>query len=96
MFLVPPCVSYLPSGSARTELLGFGDPYKLKEGVVVTEKKSNRGKVIYSLYDLEPNVKYTVSESKDVLVQRTSHNRISIWKKKVCFFLFFNFFHFFL
>eukprot|EP01117_Protostelium_nocturnum_P010341 TRINITY_DN3718_c0_g1_i1.p1 TRINITY_DN3718_c0_g1~~TRINITY_DN3718_c0_g1_i1.p1 ORF type:complete len:928 (-),score=275.03 TRINITY_DN3718_c0_g1_i1:85-2868(-) len=82
MFLVPPCVSYLPSGSARSELLGFGDPYKLRDGIVVTEKKTNNVKVIKSLYDLEPSVKYVVNDSKDVIVTRTSQNRICVCKKK--------------
>ncbi|PRP80936.1 myotubularin-related protein 2-like [Planoprotostelium fungivorum] len=83
MFLVPPHVSYLPphGASERKELLGFGDPWRLKEGVEITDKKTNKGGIIHSLYDLQIGVKY-ITDVPDVLVQRTTENRITVWRKK--------------
>eukprot|EP01116_Phalansterium_solitarium_P017227 TRINITY_DN4181_c1_g2_i1.p1 TRINITY_DN4181_c1_g2~~TRINITY_DN4181_c1_g2_i1.p1 ORF type:complete len:1134 (-),score=374.42 TRINITY_DN4181_c1_g2_i1:193-3594(-) len=55
MFLLPPPQT---GDLNSTVVTYFGDPVKLKEGVFVREKDNAKGKRIYSVYDLEPGVKY--------------------------------------
>jgi hypothetical protein len=80
MFLVPPKVSFLPTGTARNELLSWGDPQKLRDGVTLTDKRTKKGKIIYSLYDLELNVKYQ-TDQHGVVIERIADNRIAVKKK---------------
>ena len=47
MFLVPPKVS-LPLGWDRDGLLSFGDPIKLKDGVVLKEKATEKVSICLS------------------------------------------------
>ncbi len=56
MFIRPPKVPFLPS--SKEEVFQIGDPTKLKNGVILKEKKEKKEKKIFSLYDMDLNVKY--------------------------------------
>lgn len=74
MFIRPPKVPFLPS--SKEEVFQIGDPTKLKNGVILKEKKEKKEKKIFSLYDMDLNVKYITD--KGHTVQRISDKQITI------------------
>jgi hypothetical protein len=77
MFLRRPVTfTPIPKQQDKDEF-NFGYPHNLKNGVSLLDKKENKKKIIYSLYELEMNVKYTTELG--INVTRISHDKIQVY-----------------